>query len=1351
MFRIKIPKIAYLILLFLIMVITRLDWFNPTSILYSGDWQFRYDYFVQQNWKSWLTWTSFDNVGSYNVQLYNYPIRGVLWSIITLLGFSYDFAVKVSILWPMSIISFFGTFLLGRRFFKNNLFAFVSTLFYNSTTYFLIMQTRHLFIAIIYAFLPFYVYLFDRSLRKNRLVDWLIFSLFFSIGIFYELRMMFITVFVLFLYFLFNFKYGNWEKNKDYYLEFFKNVIISGFVVFFVNLFWILPLILIKDNNLEDTAGRPIFGDHLFTMKQAIAIFRWSWTGGFEDRGFSIQPIEPYLFIPPIIAFIGFFSIGTFGLKYKHKQYFLFGSIITVIGIFLTKQSDRPLEWFYKWAYENLPGFEVFREASKFYTITALGYFSLIGLTLSFLYKNLRSKSKLIVNIVAFVLIITSFLNFKPFITKEIDSLFVSREVPEDYQKLADYLESQDDDFKVAWIPHAMVYGYYNWNKSRHSFIYFPKNGWDHLDYSDLANKETKDAILDIIEKPYSNNIFDNLNIKYIVLPTRVVENYNDVYQGRGGEIDEKDLNIYNYYQKRLDKIDYLEKVDIGANEFSLYKNNSYKAKISSLDNVFVTDKKIEETFDLISKNSNSFTYLNNKDYDKNNENFSFAESLVNNFNSKNLLKENIIKYNYQPNSNKNNSIQYENNIFEVFAYLDKESQEIVIQSQPLKNLYLNDKQSFVINEPQEHRIPIETQQGEKEFYLKNSSTFLQKIDEKNKFLGFFKREEELEISYLYKNQNLISNPSFEEGTWDKEVKDCHDYDKNPDIEMNLVNGLDGGNALNLISRTHIACSYQRIILPEKQEEVEDTGDYLVKYDFLTDNIQNTSQVNITSDYESVTVTGKTNNANEWKNHSSILNLKHQGVSSIFTVYATPQKSSVSYDNLSLQKIYSKKKLILDDIVNSEIDTEIFEIPNYINNIKIDLKNYDIKNLISNPSFEEGTWGKEVKDCHNYDENPDIETNLISEQNRGNVLELTSRRHVACTNQIIDLEKIGNVKYLLEFDYYFDGADVVRVRYNYNDPEKTIVSKNIYQESREKLEPKKWYTHREFLEIPKGATTLDLRLESVTYTKPKVSEVNTRFDNFNLLALPDISSDYLFLSKPKKDFSPAEVDFNFINSTEYDVEIKNATLDEKYSGKVALQMSERFNDSWILKRKSGNSLFWLRFLFNYKDLYDFNLEHIKSSSNLNLWLIDIKDFCDNNPENCTFNKDGTVNMNFSIVFAGEKYFRITFLFSSLIFLAILLIIFLNIKNKLYLQILNLKNSIYEFIQRIIFFIKNLFSVRIKIYKPKAKKLESRESWLESDFKNNNSKHNSKKDYLKKHFKKNTKPSSTSVKIDDDFF
>jgi hypothetical protein len=54
----------------------------------------------------------------------------------------------------------------------------------------------------------------------------------------------------------------------------------------------------------------------------------------------------------------------------------------------------------------------------------------------------------------------------------------------------------------------------------------------------------------------------------------------------------------------------------------------------------------------------------------------------------------------------------------------------------------------------------------------------------------------------------------------------------------------------------------------------------------------------------------------------------------------------------------------------------------------------------------------------------------------------------------------------------------------------------------------------------------------------------------------------------------------------------------------------------------------------------------------------------------------------------------------------------------------------------------LFSVRIKIYKPRAKKLESKESWLEGDFKNNNSKHNSKKD---------PKQSSSSVVLDDDFF
>lgn len=1261
-FKLKSKTTIYLVLLFLVMVITRLEWFNPFSLLYSGDWQYRHHDFVVDNWKSWLTWTSFDNVGGYNVQLYNYPIRGIIWSAVTRMGFSYDLAVKISILWPLSIVSFFGTFLLGKRIFKNNLFAFTSTLFYNSTTYFLIMQTRHLFIAIIYAFLPFYIYLFDRCLKQNRVLDWLIFSVFFSIGIFYELRMMFITVFVLALYFFIKFEYKKWSEGKAYYMAFLKNLVISFFTVLFINLFWILPLLLIADNNLEDTAGRPLFGNHLFTMKQALTIFRWSWTGGFEDRSFVIQPISPYLFIPPLIAFLGIL-ITAFRLKaedFKNKKFFIFGTIITLIGIFLTKQSDRPLVWFYSWAYQNIPGFEVFREASKFYTITATGYFFLIGLTLVSI--NGAFKNKILLYFTVFSVLLTSFLNFSPFITQEIDSLFVSREVPNDYYVLADYIKSQEGDFKIGWIPHSMVYGYYSWNNPRHTFLYFPKNGWDHLDHSDISHLETKDSILDIISKPYSRNFFDNLNIKYIVLPTRVKENYNDVFPGRGGEIDDEELDIYKYYQQRMDEIEYLTRVDLeGVEDFTLYRNESHRPQISRFDNLFVTGKNINDTFELVDSEVELFSYLNSQDYDKNQDYFSFAETFSNDFDVKKLLEEGVIKYDYKANDKKETFIDYENNLFEVFGYLDQEREEVVLEISPLKNLYLDGKESFVITNLERVVIPVKDF-SQKNIFIKKRGNNFQQINTEKNFLAYLNKEQEFEIVSLYRNQNLINNPNFKEGAWNEKVKNCHNYDGKPDIKMNLINKGNFRNVLELVSNRHIACTDQRILLPEIEEGEQNR--FLLEYDFYTDKSESSSQINFFSDGKSLTFSRKPREINNWNRYSNIVDLEKISGSTLLTVYATPEKSRVLYDNFSLQKINSEKKVSMKELVTMENIKERFDVPDDIQTIEANLEQYNITNLIKNPGFENGFWNDEVKNCHRHDDNPDIEMNLAPGNNSQYSLELISRRHVACSDQNIEIKHLENTKYLLEFDFSFKNADAVRIRYTYNDPENTFVVRNVYQESRKKLEPESWHTYREFLDIPEGATNLNLRLESVTYTNPRADEVITRFDNFTLLAIPDIGNNYKILSQPKKPFSPAKVDFNFINSTEYEVNLKNVDLSEEYSGKIALHLSQRFNEGWQLKNKTNSDgFFWTRFLFDYKDLNNFQLKHLKSISNTNIWLIDVQDFCSKNSNNCNFNQDGTVDLNFAIIFSGEKYFRGTFLFSAGFFLFILSLVLYIAKNE----------------------------------------------------------------------------------------
>lgn len=63
-----------------------------------------------------------------------------------------------------------------------------------------------------------------------------------------------------------------------------------------------------------------------------------------------------------------------------------------------------------------------------------------------------------------------------------------------------------------------------------------------------------------------------------------------------------------------------------------------------------------------------------------------------------------------------------------------------------------------------------------------------------------------IDPSYNYKN--LIKNPSFEYGLWQKKVGDCYAYDNEPSISMQLVNdATNGKHAVQLQAKNHIACT----------------------------------------------------------------------------------------------------------------------------------------------------------------------------------------------------------------------------------------------------------------------------------------------------------------------------------------------------------------------------------------------------------------------------------------------------------------------------------------------------------------------------------------------------------------
>ena len=76
--------------------------------------------------------------------------------------------------------------------------------------------------------------------------------------------------------------------------------------------------------------------------------------------------------------------------------------------------------------------------------------------------------------------------------------------------------------------------------------------------------------------------------------------------------------------------------------------------------------------------------------------------------------------------------------------------------------------------------------------------------------------------------QNLIRNPSFEEGLWQKEVGDCYAFDDHPAVSMhhNDKQAADGQKSLELTARRHIACTGPGNI------PVQKNGRYLLHFQY---------------------------------------------------------------------------------------------------------------------------------------------------------------------------------------------------------------------------------------------------------------------------------------------------------------------------------------------------------------------------------------------------------------------------------------------------------------------------------------------------------------------------------------
>lgn len=501
--------------------------------------------------------------GSVNIAASNNPFI-FLYGLLGKFGINAIWSEKLLFFYPIVFGVIFTSYFLIRYLTKSERGAFIGALIYAYNVYFLVTLTGALYISLAYAFAPLVFLAFLKVLDQSTWYRQILFAVLTAWLGFFEFRILYITLLMMAVYltFFLYFKKASWYLVSSYV----KRFILPGVLFILMNIFWILPILFVGALTQNVLFGRGLFGDSYFDIVNAFAVFHPWWTWSVPSI-FVKQVAAPFLFLLPLVAMLLLLKRFRDGKVYIFFLFFL-------VGIFLTKQSGAPFEATYLWLYNHMPGFNAFRESSKFFGMSSLALAILIGYFFAKTDEGIRTSYKswwhwlskgLFIGLVLIV-----FGNAKTVATGDIGTMFIPRDVPREYSELNAFLTEHKEYSRVLWFPHVNRFGIATNTHPAVSMLLNIDTTYDN--FSQSEQKKLEDHLYD----PFRVNGFDSLlakqSIRYIVVPSNLV--WDDVKSPW--------RNPENFIAK-LDAVSFLTKVDLPAlaqNDIYVYENKNHRPHI---------------------------------------------------------------------------------------------------------------------------------------------------------------------------------------------------------------------------------------------------------------------------------------------------------------------------------------------------------------------------------------------------------------------------------------------------------------------------------------------------------------------------------------------------------------------------------------------------------------------------------------------------------------------------------------------------------------------------------------------------------------------------------------------------
>lgn len=477
--------------------------------------------------------------GTLNQNLYlNIPIK-----LLFFLKVPWIVIERIIIYLPFLLIGFFSALYFIRTLFPDLKYKFLVPFLYLINTYILmIIGGGQMSIALMYALFPLVFSVLIQYLKNYSLFWAIISGLLLALELVYEPRGLYLVFLLTFFYLFFNFGFA-WKKSFS--------LLVPLLIALVLHAFWIYPLLSTYRSGYASGYMSAGWLSFLSTadFPKSLSLLHPNWSENIFGKTYFMKP--EFLLLP-LLAFCSlYFSLGD-----KRIKFF----ILTALGgAFLAKGINPPFEGIYSFLFTHLPGFNLFRDPTKFYLFTSLSYVVLVPYTLEKIGEVIRLKIKnrflklyYSETIIILFLIFYGFLLF-PAVSGSLNGTLKTRNLPVEYQILKDKIHRDPEFFRTLWVSLTPRFA-------------VQENYHPALSTTDFFGQVSPEKIPGLIKK--QKKYIKMSSIKYVIIP--------DDFEGEIFLTDRKyDQKKRLAIEKELDKITWLKK-DKSFKELTVYKIIGY-------------------------------------------------------------------------------------------------------------------------------------------------------------------------------------------------------------------------------------------------------------------------------------------------------------------------------------------------------------------------------------------------------------------------------------------------------------------------------------------------------------------------------------------------------------------------------------------------------------------------------------------------------------------------------------------------------------------------------------------------------------------------------------------------------